>query len=184
MSKNRLEAFSDGVFAIIITIIVLGITFPSHLDSSNIRSFLWEIFIFVESGVMVGTFWFAHSELFDRIESVSAIGILYNILLLLVLSLVPLFTKGLMQNPNMTFSAIGFTVIMLLAAVILHLLTYSLKMNDMVLANWKFRTASFSFVLIVGVISFYSPRLASLLFIFFPIMWWTILLATRKKLKQ
>lgn len=63
MPKNRLEAFSDGVFAIIITIIVLGMTLPASFTVANIESFMWDIFIFIESGLIIGQFWYSHSQL-------------------------------------------------------------------------------------------------------------------------
>lgn len=54
MSKGRLEAFSDGVFAIIITIIVLGMTLPDVFTAASTQAFLWEIFIFIEGGLIIG----------------------------------------------------------------------------------------------------------------------------------
>lgn len=56
MSKGRLEAFSDGVFAIIITIIVLGMTLPDVFTAASTQAFLWEIFIFIEGGLIIGQF--------------------------------------------------------------------------------------------------------------------------------
>lgn len=80
MPKNRLEAFSDGVFAIIITIIVLGMTLPASFTVANIESFMWDIFIFIESGLIIGQFWYSHSQLLDQAKSIPVVGVFLNIL--------------------------------------------------------------------------------------------------------
>ncbi|MBC1896377.1 DUF1211 domain-containing protein [Listeria booriae] len=184
MPKNRLEAFSDGVFAIIITIIVLGMTLPASFTVANIQSFMWDIFIFIESGLIIGQFWYSHSQLLDQAKSISVVGVFLNILFLLVLSLVPLFTRGVMESPDSTSPIIGFVATILITSIIYQLLLYYLNDRNMRVDNWKFRMASFIFVIAIGVISFFSPRASSVLFIIFPIIGWIVkLMSSRAEIK-
>jgi uncharacterized membrane protein len=101
MEKNRLEAFSDGVIAIIITIMVLELKVP-HGDDFESLAKLWPVFIsYVLSFLYVGIYWNNHHHMLQATESVSA-GILWaNLHLLFWLSLLP-FTTGWMGENHFT----------------------------------------------------------------------------------
>lgn len=94
MSKGRLEAFSDGVFAIIITIIVLGMTLPDVFTAASTQAFLWEIFIFIEGGLIIGQFWYSHSRLFDQVTFISTSAVLFNILFFISFVTYPIIYKS------------------------------------------------------------------------------------------
>ncbi|EEO4462181.1 TMEM175 family protein [Listeria monocytogenes] len=181
MSKGRLEAFSDGVFAIIITIIVLGMTLPDVFTAASTQAFLWEIFIFIEGGLIIGQCWYSHSRLFDQVTFISTSAVLFNILFLLVLSLIPLFTRAIMQHPDMTAPIIGFVITILITSVIFQLLHHAVNGKDSGIDNWKFRISSFIFVIALGIISFFAPQISTILFIIFPIAGWIIQLTNRRQ---
>ena len=90
MGKNRLEAFSDGVLAIIITIMVLELKVPHDDDFTALRP-LWPVFLsYVLSFVYVGIYWNNHHHLFHVTQQVNGIILWANLHLLFWLSLFPL----------------------------------------------------------------------------------------------
>lgn len=184
MSTNRVAAFSDGVFAIIITIIVLGISFPSKYEASHILDFSWDLFIFIESGLMIGANWYVHSRLLDGLERISVIAGFLNVLYLLVLSVVPLFTKGIMENPDATFPALGFAVVIIITNIVYLCMESQIKNENAVVFSKGLSVFVFVATLIIGLISFFAPRIAVFLLIIFPIARWNILLKIHRKSKK
>jgi uncharacterized membrane protein len=113
----RLEAFSDGVIAIIITIMVLELKVP-HGDTSLYGLLnLWPIFIsYALSYLMVAIYWLNHHHLFHYAKYVDN-GVLWaNITLLFFLSLVPFFTAYVGENYMTSFAAALYAGIMLVCA--------------------------------------------------------------------
>src|SRR5690349_12124187 len=95
MEKNRLEAFSDGVIAIIITIMVLELKVPATPELAELKSRLPVLLSYVLSFIYVGIYWNNHHHMFHSTRHVSG-GILWaNLHLLFWLSLFP-FTTGWM----------------------------------------------------------------------------------------
>ncbi|MEM0542475.1 TMEM175 family protein [Flavobacterium sp. j3] len=92
MNKNRLEAFSDGVLAIIITIMVLGLQMPNELNSET----LWSLFPVFESYVLsflyIGIYWNNHHHLIHTVTHVNGKILWANLNLLFWLSLIPFCT--------------------------------------------------------------------------------------------
>jgi uncharacterized membrane protein len=98
MQKNRLEAFSDGVIAIIITIMVLELKVPHEADWVALQSLLPVFLVYVLSFVYVAIYWNNHHHLFHAVEHVTG-GVLWaNIHLLFWLSLVPFVTGWMGEN--------------------------------------------------------------------------------------
>src|SRR5689334_24658804 len=92
MNKSRLEAFSDGVLAIIITIMVLELKLPHGEDMSSLRP-LWPIFLsYVLSFIYIGIYWNNHHHLMHAARNVSGAILWANLHLLFWLSLVPAAT--------------------------------------------------------------------------------------------
>ena len=118
ISKGRLEAFSDGVIAIIITIMVLNIPLPGKNDFSGVLNFVGAVFIYFLSFVVVGYFWNKHHMIFSHLKSISPKIIWYNLLFLFFLSLIPVFTKWVIYSPNAIVTAIGYDVVYLCVNVI------------------------------------------------------------------
>jgi uncharacterized membrane protein len=100
---TRLEAFSDGVFAIAITLLVLEITVP-HVTDGNLGRALgdeWPSFFgFGLSFITIGIMWMNHHAVFRDIERVDHVLLVLNLLLLLGISFVPFATAVLAENFN------------------------------------------------------------------------------------
>jgi uncharacterized membrane protein len=92
LSPARLEAFSDGVIAVIITIMVLELKVPEHDGLDGLRAVLPTVFLYLLTFVQVGIYWVNHHYLLDEVETVSH-GILWaNLIFLFFLSLFPFAT--------------------------------------------------------------------------------------------
>jgi TMEM175 potassium channel family protein len=92
----RLEAFSDGVFAIAITLLVLDIALPAKAASHLLRSVgdLWPTYLaYIASFSTIGSLWLGHNAITEYLERVNATFIRLNLLLLLFVSFLPFPTK-------------------------------------------------------------------------------------------
>jgi uncharacterized membrane protein len=123
MSKARLEAFSDGVMAILITIMVLELRSPQGGDLSAVLGVLPELAIYALSFVFLGIYWNNHHHLFQLVERVSGAVLWANLHLLFWLSLVPFVTRwigetGAAQLPTAIYgcvfllSALDYTILL------------------------------------------------------------------------
>jgi len=93
MSKGRLEAFSDGVFAVIITIMVLELRAPHGGDWEAFRPLLPAFLTYVLSYVFLGIYWNNHHHMLHAAERVNGTILWANLHLLFWLSLVPVTTR-------------------------------------------------------------------------------------------
>jgi len=117
MQKNRLEAFSDGVFAIIITIMVLELKIP-HTDNINDLRPLIPVFIsYVLSFIYVGIYWNNHHHLFHVVERVDGKLLWANLHLLFWLSLFPFATGWMGENHFSTWPVALYGVVLLMAGI-------------------------------------------------------------------
>ena len=98
MNKNRLEAFSDGVLAIIITIMVLEIKTPHGSDWKALEPLIPIFFSYTISFLFVGIYWGNHHHLLHTLKNVTPGIIWSNLLLLFWLSLVPIATGWMGEN--------------------------------------------------------------------------------------
>src|ERR1700737_20119 len=91
MSKGRLEAFSDGVFAIVIALLILDVRLPAgaHVSIAALEQVLPRIATFVLSFVVVGVYWVAHHNMLHFIERVDRSLLWLNLLLLLCVVFIP-----------------------------------------------------------------------------------------------
>ena len=100
LRTGRLEAFSDGVFAIAITLLVLEITVPAGSEDDLLGAFFdqWRsYFAYVVSFSTIGVMWLAHSAITEYLDRVNAILVRLNLLLLLVVSFIPFPTRLLAE---------------------------------------------------------------------------------------
>ncbi len=127
MSSTRLEGFSDGVLAVIITIMVLELRPPSKDDLTALQSLIPGLLIYMLSFTFIAIYWVNHHHLLRATRRISG-GILWaNLHLLFWLSLVPVVTAWAgphIQNrwPAVTYGAIGF-----LAGVAFYILTLTIR---------------------------------------------------------
>ena len=117
MGKNRLEAFSDGVLAIVITIMVLELRVPHEVSLAGLQP-LWGVFLsYVLSFLYLGIYWNNHHHMLHTTHSVTG-GILWaNLHLLFWLSLVPFVTGWMGENHFASVPTAAYGVILLMAAM-------------------------------------------------------------------
>src|ERR1043165_348195 len=123
MHTGRLEAFSDGVLAIIITIMVLELRAPQHADQfSNLRPLLPVFLTYLMSFVYVGIYWNNHHHMFQVTQKVTGAVLWANLHLLFWLSLVPFVTAWLGENSFAPTPTALYGVVLLMAALAYTLL--------------------------------------------------------------
>ena len=181
-SKNRVETFSDGVIAIIITIMVLDIPLPDAFGVAEITGFLRSLLIFLVSFLIVGSHWSNHHFLFSTIEEVSNTILWRNLLFLFFLSLIPIFTKWMILHPDEVVPALGYDLVYLLVHLCDNLIwasalkqTKNEKIYEQVASVKNARRNRWWGGLIIGggiiailALSFYYPRFSLIFFIGFP----------------
>ncbi len=112
LSPGRLEAFSDGVIAVIITIMVLELKVPGTDGAAGLRAVLPTVFLYLLTFIQIGIYWVNHHYLVDEVETVSH-GILWaNLMFLFCLSLFPFATdwigvKGLSSFTTALYAAVS-----------------------------------------------------------------------------
>jgi uncharacterized membrane protein len=126
MSKNRMEAFSDGVLAIIITVMVLELKVPQGANLASLRPLVPVILCYVLSFINLGIYWNNHHHLLQVIEHVNGQVLWANLHLLFWLSLLPFATAWMGENNFSTIPVALYGMDLLLAAVAYFLLVRSL----------------------------------------------------------
>src|SRR3954471_9090070 len=130
MHKGRLEAFSDGVLAIIITIMVLELRAPREATLAGLRPLVPVVLSYVLSFIFVGIYWNNHHHLLHATERVSG-GILWaNLHLLFWLSLVPFATGWMGENHLAAAPTAAYGVPLLMAGVAYLLLQKAILANE------------------------------------------------------
>ena len=178
MEKTRLEAFSDGVVAIIITIMVLELKVPHATEFADLKPLLPVFLSYVLSFIYVGIYWNNHHHMFHCTRHVTG-GILWaNLYLLFWLSLFP-FTTGWMGENHLapTPTAVyGFVLLMAaLAYFILQRTIIVQQGRDSLLAaavgrDWKGKLSPVLYFLAIPL-AFVSPWFSSGIYVFVALMW-------------
>lgn len=178
MRKNRLEAFSDGVLAIIITIMVLELKAPQSTEWPAIRKLLPVFLTYLVSFCYVGIYWNNHHHLLHAAREVSA-GILWaNLHLLFWLSLLPFCTAWVGQNPEASAPAALYGGVLLMAAIAyytLQLAIISQQGAGSVLAaalgrDWKGKLSPLVYVVAIPL-AIYSPWISHALNVSVALLW-------------
>jgi uncharacterized membrane protein len=138
MKKGRLEAFSDGVLAIIITIMVLELRTPHGSEFADLKPLVPVFISYILSFIYLGIYWNNHHHLINTVEKVSG-GILWaNLHLLFWLSIVPFVTAWMGENhfASQTLALYGFVLLMCaIAYFILQKAIIAQHGNDSTLAK-------------------------------------------------
>lgn len=122
MSKGRLEAFSDAVIAILITIMVLELRVPHGSDISALRPLIPVLSTYVLSFVFLGIYWNNHHHLLHAAGRINGAILWANMHLLFWLSLVPFVTGWMGENHYMPVPTAAYGVVLLCAALAYTLL--------------------------------------------------------------
>ncbi|TFW27320.1 TMEM175 family protein [Massilia horti] len=178
MGKNRLEAFSDGVIAILITILVLELKVPRGSDLAALAP-LWPVFLsYVLSFVYIGIYWNNHHHLLHAVHGISGVVLWANLHLLFWLSLIPFVTGWMGENHFATDPVAAYGIILFMTAVAYNILeiclTAGLQENrKLAEAIGSDRKGKLSLVLyLVGIgLAFLLPWLGFATYVAVAIMW-------------
>lgn len=126
MDSGRVEAFSDGVFAIIITIMVLELHAPEGASFDALKPVLPKFISYVLSFIYVAIYWNNHHHLFQAVKHVNGRVLWSNILLLFCLSLIPFVTAWMGENHFSASPVALYGIVLLMAALSYPVLVQSL----------------------------------------------------------
>ena len=178
MEKNRLEAFSDGVIAIIITIMVLELKMPATPGLAGLKDLLPVFLSYVLSYIYVGIYWNNHHHLFHATRRVTG-GILWaNLHLLFWLSLFPFTTAWVGANHLASAPTAVYGFVLMMAGVAYYILERAIIKqqgpNSLLAAavgnRWKENVSPLCYFAAIPL-AFVSVWLANALFIFVAILW-------------
>ena len=126
MTKGRLEAFSDGVIAIIITIMVLELKVPHSSELEALRPLIPVFLSYVLSFVFVAIYWNNHHHLLQAVRHINGRILWANVHLLFWLSLIPFTTHWMGEHPSAPWPVAMYGVVLLLAGCAYFILSHSL----------------------------------------------------------
>lgn len=126
MGKNRLEAFSDGVIAILITIMILEFKVPEGHDLAALRPLIPVFAAYVISFVYLGIYWNNHHHLMQAVKQVNGRNLWANSHLLFWLSMVPVATQWMGESHFALWPCVVYGVVLLAAGSAYYILAQSL----------------------------------------------------------
>ena len=179
MGKNRLEAFSDGVVAILITIMVLEMKVPHGTDFAALQPVVPVFLSYVLSFVYLGIYWNNHHHMFHAVRHIGGAIMWANLHLLFWLSLVP-FTTGWMGENHfepLPLAAYGFVLLMagaaytlLQTAIIAAHGGAQSELHQAVGRDLKGKVSMVAYLAAIGL-SFVAPALAGAIYVAVALMW-------------
>jgi uncharacterized membrane protein len=178
MRKARLEAFSDGVIAIIITIMVLEMKAP-HGDNLHDLSPVLPVFLsYVLSFVYVGIYWNNHHHMLHACDTVTGAMLWANLHLLFWLSLFPFATGWMGENHFTAVPTALYGLVLLMAAIAYYVLQQTIiraQGRDSILKaaigrDWKGKLSPVLYIAAMAA-TWYSPWIAEAIFVIAALIW-------------
>ena len=178
MGKGRLEAFSDGVIAIIITIMVLELKVPHGHDFSALTPLLPAFLSYILSFIYLGIYWNNHHHMIHAAKKVTGRILWANLHLLFWLSLVPFATGWMGENHFEGLPSATYGFVLLMAAVAYFILQESLiaadgagsLLRDAIGADWKGKASPLIYLAAIAL-AFPFPWLSQLLYVIVALIW-------------
>jgi len=178
MGKNRLEAFFDGVVAIIITIMVLEMKVPHGEDIEALIPLIPVLLSYVLSFIYLGIYWNNHHHMMHAATHVTGSMLWANLHLLFWLSLVPFTTGWMGENHFATMPAAAYGFVLLMAAIaywiLQHRIIISQGTNSVLKRaignDWKGRLSPALYVAAI-ILAFVSPWIAVAIYVFVALIW-------------
>ena len=178
MGRGRLEAFSDGVLAIIITIMVLELKVPHGADTAALRPLVPVFMSYVLSFIYVGIYWSNHHHLLHAVRHVNGRVLWANLHLLFWLSLIPFVTGWMGENHFAALPVALYGVVLLSAAIAYYILARVLVAHhgrDSALAralgsDFKGKVSMLFYAAAIPL-AFLSSLLACALYVAVAVMW-------------
>jgi uncharacterized membrane protein len=178
MAKNRLEAFSDGVLAIIITVMVLELRRPDSPHFSALRALAPVLLSYVLSFIYVGIYWNNHHHLLHATKRVNGRILWANLHLLFWISLFPFATAWMGENHVESAPTVVYGFVLFMAAVAWHVLQSTILADEgpgSVLHHalghdWKGRVSQILYFAAIGL-AFVSSWIAIALYSLVALLW-------------
>jgi uncharacterized membrane protein len=178
MSRGRLEAFSDGVIAILVTIMVLDLRPPAGHDFSDLRPLVPKLLVYLLSFVFLAIYWNNHHHLMTVVERIDGRVLWANMTLLFWLSLTPAATAWLGPHANSTAPVIVYGAVLLGAAVAYFVLTRALLLihapdSQLTVAlgrDWKGKLSAVAYIVGVGA-AIRAPSVALAIYVAVAVVW-------------
>ena len=178
MSKGRLEAFSDGVIAIIITIMVLELHAPHDVSLAGMRPLIPTFFSYVLSFVFVGIYWNNHHHLMQAVQKVNGRMLWANLHLLFWLSLVPFATGWMGENHFAAITVAAYGFVLLMAGIAFTILSWGLikyhgqdsQLSIAIGTDQKGKLSVASYAAAIPL-AFVDPRISLVIYILVALMW-------------
>ena len=175
---GRLEAFSDGVLAVIITIMAFELKAPDGGDFASLRARLPALLIYILSFTFIGIYWNNHHHLLRATSRISGAVMWSNLHLLFWLSLIPVVTEWVGQSSGSAAPAATYSLVALLAALAYWLLTRAIVSTEgpeshvgaALGGDLKGRLSILVYV-VATPLAFVSPYLTYGLFVAVALMW-------------
>ena len=178
MTKTRVEAFSDGVVAILITIMVLELKVPHGADLDALRPLLPTFLAYVMSYVYLGIYWNNHHHLLHATSRITGAMLWPNLHLLFWLSLVPFVTSWMGDNPFTPMPTAVYGFVLLMAAIAFLILQTVIIRHDgphsqlkaAVGSDWKGKISALLYVVAIAI-AFVQPMAADAIYIGVALIW-------------
>ena len=178
MTRTRLEAFSDGVIAILITIMVLELRVPHGADWQALRPLIPVFLVYILSFLFLGIYWNNHHHMLHATERVSGAILWANLHLLFWLLLVPFGTGWMGENHAAPLPTALYGVVLLMAAIAWTILQTTIvahqgpssKLREALGSDFKGKLSIASYVAAIPL-AFVRPWIAIVLYVFVALLW-------------
>ena len=171
MNSTRIAAFSDGVIAIVITIMVLELKVPHGAQAAELAPVLPVMLRYLLSFVYVGIYWINHHALLDQARRLGAGAMWANLHLLFWMSLIPFVTAWAGEHPLAALPVALYGAVLLMCSISFLVLAAALGLHGR--DHWKERKNTLSialYALAAGLAFWYAPA-ASLLHVAIAALW-------------
>jgi TMEM175 potassium channel family protein len=178
MTRNRLEAFSDGVIAILITIMVLELRAPRGATVADLRRLLPNFLSYILSFVFLGIYWSNHHHMLHMVDRVNGKILWANLHLLFWLSLTPFVTAWMGENGAAPLPVAIYGIVLLLAAIAYTILQGTIialqgpdsRLRAAVQADVKGKLSILAYVLAIPL-AFAQRWISIALYVLVALMW-------------
>lgn len=178
MTKGRLEAFSDGVLAIIITVMVLELKVPEGVTFASLKPIFPKIISYIVSFMYVGLYWNNHHHLFQIVRKVNGKVLWSNLHLLFWLSLMPVTTNWIGESHFGRDPIIAYGVVLIMCSIAYNIVEYFViqiegedsALKKAVKSKTKENISTALYFLGIGL-SFINPYISLVLYGTVAIMW-------------
>ncbi|MCR8644306.1 TMEM175 family protein [Paenibacillus sp. N1-5-1-14] len=191
LTPQRIEAFSDGVFAIVITLLILEIKVPSlpeHVSSSDLFTKLFtlgpKLLSYVLSFLVIGVYWIAHHFTFHQIRRADRQLLIFNLLFLMSISFIPFPAALLGEYPHTQTAVMVYGFALLMTGITFNLIWWHASRNHRLIDSqtplhvirnsWKGRFVPLICYLIGMGLSFVHVYLTIAIYIIVPLYYLTV----------